>query len=560
MSEVSPLRPGDPSTLGDYVLTGRLGEGGQGTVYLAKGGDGQQVAVKLLHARFATDVPTRDRFMREAAAAKRVARFCTAAVIEIGIENVGDRPYIVSEYVTGTSLHEDVSRNGPRNGADLERLAINTAIALAAIHGAGIVHRDFKPSNVLLGADGARVIDFGVARALDASAPITSHAIGTPAYMAPEQFSDAPLGTAVDMFAWAATMVFAATGRPAFSGNSIPAIINRILTGTPNLGTPEQLGEPLRSLVTSAFAKNPEDRPSAKQVLNTLANLADPSIGQTNELPLEEEAGGESEDRTLSGETEPSAFGTHTSSSDHRDRSRSPRNLLLSIGLIAAILVAAFVIVNKERISDTIQSLYASPPQSGDTGATPNKQPDSPKSPMSVTPLKTLKTPHLFAIAPSAIPRKSITKIEHLRGVLNLEVVDAASVELDGTQTQTLGVDPSTFRSYTPRTTAKSDALWENLANGELLVSFTFSGKTGIAPGETVAGSGRNLRIGASAPISLGSIDALVSRETARTLGIPRGNALVISAPDANINELRNALLKVLPSGSQVATLTPMQP
>src|SRR5690606_26212655 len=154
----------------------------------------------------------RARFVRELEVAKRVARFCTAQVLDADV--AGDQPYIVSEYVPGVSLHHVVRTEGPRTGGALERLAISTLTALIAIHQAGIVHRDFKQNNVMMGPDGPRVIDFGVARALGAAGETQN--VGTPAYMAPEHYTGGALSTAADMFASGTIMVFAATGRPAF--------------------------------------------------------------------------------------------------------------------------------------------------------------------------------------------------------------------------------------------------------------------------------------------------------------------------------------------------------
>ncbi|MBE1537789.1 ABC transporter substrate-binding protein [Actinomadura algeriensis] len=269
MPEAAPLRTGDPEQLGPYRLTGLLGEGGQGAVYLGEDADGGAVAIKLLHARFSGDPKARSRFAAEVAVAKRVSPFCTAPVLDSDVE--GDRPYIVSEFIDGPSLSAVLADEGPRRGTDLDRLAIGTMTALAAIHQAGVVHRDFKPGNVLLAPDGPRVIDFGIARALDATGTMSSVAVGTPAYMAPEQISGNQVGPAADVWSWGSTMAYAANGRPAFGQDSIPAVMNRILNLPPDLGG---LQEPLRGLVLACLAKNPALRPASQQVLAHLLSLA----------------------------------------------------------------------------------------------------------------------------------------------------------------------------------------------------------------------------------------------------------------------------------------------
>lgn len=269
MSRVRPLAPDDPPGLGRYLLTGRLGEGGQGVVYLGTDASGEPVAIKLLQSHRGADPLARSRFVQELAAAKKVARFCTAEVIEADV--AGHHPYLVSEYVPGPSLHEHVGSHGPLGGGTLDRLAVGIATALAAIHRAGIVHRDLNPHNVILGPDGPRVIDFGIAKALDAAGSAgraeSGTAMGTPAYMAPEQISGGELGPATDLFAWAATTVFAATGSPPFGDDSIPAVLNRILYQEPSL---DMLGDQLRPLVVACLAKAPGARPSAQQLLISL--------------------------------------------------------------------------------------------------------------------------------------------------------------------------------------------------------------------------------------------------------------------------------------------------
>ncbi|GAA2629884.1 serine/threonine-protein kinase [Actinomadura fulvescens] len=262
------LEPDDPERLGRYELTGRLGEGGQGVVYAGRGPDGGEVAVKLLRTQVARDPKARERFVRELGFAERVAEFCTARVLEADIQ--GDQPYIVSEFVPGPSLYELVRDEGPRTGAALQRLAIGTATALAAIHQAGVVHRDFKPPNVLMSEDGPRVIDFGIAKALDGTSTMTSQVVGTPAYMAPEQVSGQEPGTWTDMFAWGATILFAATGRSPFGADTVPAVMHRILHVNPDTSA---LPQPLAGLVTACLAKEPAHRPTATHVLLALLGL-----------------------------------------------------------------------------------------------------------------------------------------------------------------------------------------------------------------------------------------------------------------------------------------------
>ncbi|MBN6056562.1 protein kinase, partial [Nonomuraea sp. RK-328] len=252
MPQPEPLREDDPPAVGPYRLLGRLGAGGQGIVYLASGRDGRPVAVKVLREGQADG-----RFRKEIDAARRVEPFCIAQVLDA---SPSGRPYIVTEYVDGPSLQQA----GRHAGADLQRLAVATATALAAIHQAGIVHRDFKPANVLLGHGGPRVIDFGIARSAEAGPDGASGIVGTPAYMAPEQLAGAPVGPAADVFAWGAAMVFAANGGPPFGEDTLPAVINRILHNEPQLG---DLPQPLRAIVLDCLAKDPARRPSMQEVL-----------------------------------------------------------------------------------------------------------------------------------------------------------------------------------------------------------------------------------------------------------------------------------------------------
>jgi serine/threonine protein kinase len=284
MPDAAPLEPGDPRSLGQYEVVGRLGAGGQGAVFLGRAPGGENVAIKLLHAQMANDPAARARFTREVAAAQKVEPFCTARVLEADVH--GDQPYVVSEFIDGPSLHDVVVHTGPRNAAELERLAIGTVTALAAIHEAGIVHRDFKPNNVMLAADGPRVVDFGIARTVnsqESAVTATGMVVGTPGYLAPEQLTGAPLTPAVDIFAWGATMVFAGTGQSPFEADTLPVIINRILNEEPDLSALPS--GPLRELIGRCLSKDAGLRPPAAQLLLNLlshvgAPLANPTAGR----------------------------------------------------------------------------------------------------------------------------------------------------------------------------------------------------------------------------------------------------------------------------------------
>jgi serine/threonine protein kinase len=272
------LNVGDPLQIGGYRLLGRLAEGGQGVVYLALAPSGEKVVVKVLHATWLEDPGALDRLIKEVAAARRVAPFCTAQVIEARMD--GNTPFIASEFVDGPSLAESVRTSGPMSGPALDRLAISTATALVAIHEAQVVHRDFKPANVVLGPDGPRVVDFGIARNMNHETTVSDKAFGTPAYMAPEQMTGSRAETAADLFGWAATMVFAATGRAPFEAPDVASLMHKVMYAEPNLvGVPPSLA----GIVRSCLVKEPLQRPSARQVLLLLLSDSMPEL-QTSDL------------------------------------------------------------------------------------------------------------------------------------------------------------------------------------------------------------------------------------------------------------------------------------
>ncbi|MEV7986835.1 serine/threonine-protein kinase [Micromonospora sp. NPDC085948] len=251
----------DPLTAGPYRLVGRLGAGGQGVVYLGEDDAGDRVAVKMVNVDL-SDPRARSQFVKEITAARRVAPFCTAQVLFAEVD--GERPYVVSEFIEGLTLHRHVRERGPVTGNALHRLAVGTVTALAAIHSAGVVHCDLKPDNVVLGEDGPRVIDFGIARALGVTDTATSRVMGTTAYMAPERFRNDAVGPPCDVFAWAATIAFAAGGRPPFGNDSLFAVMHRVLNDPPDLPA---LPPVLDELIRECLSKDPADRPAAERVL-----------------------------------------------------------------------------------------------------------------------------------------------------------------------------------------------------------------------------------------------------------------------------------------------------
>jgi len=251
-----PLLPGDPRTVGGYRTVGRLGSGGMGAVYAAADPSGRLVAVKLVHADLAADRDFRARFHREASLVQRVVNPCVPRFV--ASDTRADQPWLATEYAPGPTLRQHVGEHGPLTGASLHAFATGVAEALRAVHAAGIVHRDLKPGNVILAADGPKVLDFGIARALDETAITrTGGLFGTPGWVAPELLRGAPPGPAADVFAWGGLVAFAATGRAPFGTGSAEAVALRVLEGRPDLdGVPDDV----LGLVRGALARDPGRR------------------------------------------------------------------------------------------------------------------------------------------------------------------------------------------------------------------------------------------------------------------------------------------------------------
>lgn len=263
----------EPAAIGPYTIVRRLGQGGMGTVYLGRGADGRQVAIKLVRPDLAGDAEFRRRFEAEVDNARRVASFCTAAVLGRGM--YGDRPYLVIEYIDGPTLQAYVDREGALPPGTLQGLAVGVAAALTAIHAADLVHRDLKPANVILSITGPRVIDFGVARSLDSATALTASGVllGTPGWLAPEQLQRGTAEPATDIFTWGCLVAYAGTGRHPYGTGTPVALASRVVFGEPDL---DGLPEPLVGVVRAALAKDPAARPTASGLLLTLTGGSAP--------------------------------------------------------------------------------------------------------------------------------------------------------------------------------------------------------------------------------------------------------------------------------------------
>ncbi|MFC8736782.1 protein kinase [Streptomyces sp. NPDC057176] len=278
-----PLDDDEPTVVGPYRLLGRLGSGGMGRVYLGRSAGGRTVAVKIVHPHFALDEEFRARFRREVDAARRVGGAWTAPVLDADPE--ARVPWVATAYAAGPSLTAAVADGGPLPVHSVRALGAGLGEALAAVHDLGLVHRDVKPSNVLLTLDGPLLIDFGIARATEGTASLTSTgvSIGSPGYMSPEQILGKGVTGAADVFSLGAVLAYAATGQPPFSGDSSAALLYKVVHEEPRLegldgfagpggpDGPDGFDGDLRELVASCLAKDPSARPAPGEVARRLA-------------------------------------------------------------------------------------------------------------------------------------------------------------------------------------------------------------------------------------------------------------------------------------------------
>jgi serine/threonine protein kinase len=267
------LQPGDPEWIGPYWLRGELGVGGMGRVFLGQANDGRLAAVKVIRADLGADAQFRARFRHEVAAARKITGPYIANLIDADVD--GAAPWLATSYVPGPSLAEAVDSHGPLPPSHVQALAAALVSALAAIHGADVVHRDLKPSNVLLTSDGPRLIDFGIARAAEASTLTHTALVGSPGYLSPEQAQGLRVGPASDIFSLGAVLAFAVTGEGPFGNGQTHALIYRAVHQPPNL---DQVPASLRPLVEQCLAKDPNQRPTAAALAAALSS-AQPGLG-----------------------------------------------------------------------------------------------------------------------------------------------------------------------------------------------------------------------------------------------------------------------------------------
>lgn len=273
---MSGLQPTDPRQVGRYRITGLLGAGGMGRVYLGHSPGGRLVAVKVVRPDLAEDPGFRRRFAREVAAARKVNGFFTAAVVDADPD--GSPPWLATAYVPGLPLDKAVAAHGPWPAESVRALGAGLAEALEAIHAVGLVHRDLKPSNVLIAPDGPRVVDFGISVAAESTAlTSTGMVVGTPGFMAPEQLTGEPVTPATDVFALGAVLAYAATGVGPFGTGSAQALNFRIVYEEPDLA---ELPSPGLEIISRCLAKDPARRPAVAELVEELA-LVPPADGYT---------------------------------------------------------------------------------------------------------------------------------------------------------------------------------------------------------------------------------------------------------------------------------------
>lgn len=279
------VQPSSARTVGEYTLLALLGEGGMGVVHLARKGDGPRVALKILRPHIVGDEEARRRLAREVSSLERIRSRWIAEIVDA--DPWGPTPYVATRYVPGLSLHDHVPQEGPITGPDLEWFARCLAEGVASVHAVGVLHRDVKPSNVLLEGRTPILIDFGLARvADDPKLTHTGWLLGTPGYLAPEILYGDDATTASDVHSWAATVAFAGTGHPPFGRGPSMAIMDRVRRGEHDLtGLPDRL----RAVVAASLQPEPERRPGLAEILHRLGGGGASTAPAPVAVPVAEE-------------------------------------------------------------------------------------------------------------------------------------------------------------------------------------------------------------------------------------------------------------------------------
>ncbi|MHA4815052.1 serine/threonine-protein kinase [Streptomyces aculeolatus] len=247
------LEPGDPRAVGRFRILARVGSGGMAVVYLRRSAGGRAVAVKVMHAEFADDPEHRARFHREVAAARAVGGTYSPGVLDAAPD--APTPWMATEFLPAVSLREAVERFGPLPAGSAWSLAAGLAEALALVHRAGFVHLDVKPANVLLAADGPRLIDFGIAAEPGAGDEALGTAAGSRGFMSPEQEAGAGAGPSSDVFSLGSTLAYACTGAPPAAGSPVPVA-----------------DDGLRAVIEGCLRPYPSDRPGLPELVGRLAS------------------------------------------------------------------------------------------------------------------------------------------------------------------------------------------------------------------------------------------------------------------------------------------------
>jgi serine/threonine protein kinase len=397
------LQPEDPELIGPYRLRGRLGVGGMGRVYLGLSPCGRAVAVKVIRADLAQDAEFLARFRREVAVARTVSGLFTAPVIDADVD--GPVPWLATAYVPGPSLADAVGEYGPLPAASVLALARGLAEALSAIHAAGVVHRDLKPANVLLAGDGPRVIDFGISRAVEASALThTGLVVGSPGFMSPEQAEGREAGPPSDIFSLGAVLAFAATGQGPFGSGSTPALVYRVVHSAPDL---DLVPAEVRSLIDRCLAKDPARRPTAVGLLGRAAYPAEgwlpvPVTRAPAAAPPTMTAPRAADPRRPPG---PVAPGRPPQRARRLGRWRPLTATLVLSGLVGAGVTTAVTMTASSAPAHAAQSApRTTPPQTPATASTPASAPGASSPPAAVAPRTPPATAPIYTPPPSTPP------------------------------------------------------------------------------------------------------------------------------------------------------------